>query len=455
MAYKLPTYGAITLESDNGLSNVRGTIAMARTVVPDSATSQFFINQVDNTFLDYNGAASPGYAVFGQVISDLSAIDNIAQVATTSIYPYSNVPVTEIAIASFEQTVTGSAVTADGALTVDDLEAGAQWSYSIDGGVSWTTGTGTGFSLPAGSYGAGDIQVRQTDAAGNPCQTNGTLPSALLVESSANAAFLGTSGNNNLVGESGSNILTGGLGDDTLAGGGGDDTAVFSGSRSGYSLSLGADGSLSIGGADGADSLSGIEALEFADGTVRLGEALPAAIQGEKHYAKVQAYFLGLLGRAATAEEASEYTALLQSNQSRVWWYDSAQTTMDGSLMSYLQAQAEYTALTANDSATIIDTIYQRLTGATAPQELLDHYEASLTAGTLQVRGVANKLLGELHLSPKGDGSLGTVAGFADNRSYLDGAAYIGYLNNLDAIDGIDIANLDDTGNLVIVGMAG
>ncbi len=76
------THDAIVLESDNGLSNLRGTIAMARTNAADSATTQFFINHVDNTFLDYASALEPGYAVFGEVKSGLEVLDALASVAT-------------------------------------------------------------------------------------------------------------------------------------------------------------------------------------------------------------------------------------------------------------------------------------------------------------------------------------------------------------------------------------
>ena len=75
------THDAIKLESDNGLSNVRGTIAMARTNQPNSATSQFFINVVDNTFLDSTGGAD-GYAVFGAVTSGMDVVDSIVAVPT-------------------------------------------------------------------------------------------------------------------------------------------------------------------------------------------------------------------------------------------------------------------------------------------------------------------------------------------------------------------------------------
>jgi len=71
------TRAPIAIESDNGLSNARGTIAMARTNDPNSATSQFFVNVVDNAGLDYQNAGDPGYAVFGRVTSGMDVIDDI------------------------------------------------------------------------------------------------------------------------------------------------------------------------------------------------------------------------------------------------------------------------------------------------------------------------------------------------------------------------------------------
>ncbi len=78
-----PTHNPIKLESNNGLSNERGTIAMARTMTLDSATSQFFINVADNTFLDY-GVRDEGYAVFGKVTKGMDVVDSIAKVQTDS-----------------------------------------------------------------------------------------------------------------------------------------------------------------------------------------------------------------------------------------------------------------------------------------------------------------------------------------------------------------------------------
>lgn len=183
---KSPTYGPIVLESNNGLSNLRGTLAMARTNVPDSASSQFFVNQVDNKFLDYTSATSPGYAVFGKVISGLSVIDSIAQKPTYyANASFQNVPVTNVVITSIQQTLAGSSFTNAATLKVSDVEVGAQWSYSLDNGVHWLLGSGNSFDVPVGIYKASAIQVRQTDAAGNVSASAGKLTSALVVETTA------------------------------------------------------------------------------------------------------------------------------------------------------------------------------------------------------------------------------------------------------------------------------
>jgi cyclophilin family peptidyl-prolyl cis-trans isomerase len=71
------TSGTIINESNNGLANRRGTVAMARTSDPNSASAQFFVNVVDNTFLN-GGSRSDGYAVFGRVIDGMSVVDQIA-----------------------------------------------------------------------------------------------------------------------------------------------------------------------------------------------------------------------------------------------------------------------------------------------------------------------------------------------------------------------------------------
>jgi len=87
-------------EANNGLSNMRGTIAMARTSVVDSATSQFFINVADNKFLDF-AAPTPqkfGYCVFGKVTKGMDVVDAIVGVPTKTVDGYENVPVKDVLI---------------------------------------------------------------------------------------------------------------------------------------------------------------------------------------------------------------------------------------------------------------------------------------------------------------------------------------------------------------------
>jgi peptidyl-prolyl cis-trans isomerase A (cyclophilin A) len=85
------TEAPIKNEADNGLQNLRGTLAMARTQVRDSATSQFFINHKDNAFLDH-GSRDFGYAVFGKVVNGMDVVDKIAQVPTANRAGHQNVP---------------------------------------------------------------------------------------------------------------------------------------------------------------------------------------------------------------------------------------------------------------------------------------------------------------------------------------------------------------------------
>ncbi len=97
---KMEPNAPIKNEADNGLSNKRGTIAMARTMEINSATSQFFINHKDNPALDHrdNTPRGYGYAVFGKVIDGMDVVDKIANVKTTTRKGYQNVPVTPVVI---------------------------------------------------------------------------------------------------------------------------------------------------------------------------------------------------------------------------------------------------------------------------------------------------------------------------------------------------------------------
>jgi len=94
------THESIINESKNGLKNARGTIAMARTMAPNSATSQFFINHVTNDGLNYKDSSEPGYAVFGKVITGMDVVDAIALVRTTTKEDMQNVPIEPVIIKS-------------------------------------------------------------------------------------------------------------------------------------------------------------------------------------------------------------------------------------------------------------------------------------------------------------------------------------------------------------------
>jgi peptidyl-prolyl cis-trans isomerase A (cyclophilin A) len=92
-------------EATNGLHNLRGTISMARTNDPDSATSQFFLNLVDNSTgkLDPGGFSPEGYAVFGKITKGMDVLDKIAGVATATKGPYENVPVKDVVLISAQR----------------------------------------------------------------------------------------------------------------------------------------------------------------------------------------------------------------------------------------------------------------------------------------------------------------------------------------------------------------
>ena len=94
------TRAPIENEADNGLKNLVGTLSMARTPDPNSATSQFFINLVDNAFLDHTAKNSQGwgYAVFAKVIEGMEVVEQMAELPTGQVGPYSDVPLEPIVI---------------------------------------------------------------------------------------------------------------------------------------------------------------------------------------------------------------------------------------------------------------------------------------------------------------------------------------------------------------------
>lgn len=100
-----PTAGSIQNEADNGLKNVTGSIAMARTGAPHSATAQFFINTADNRFLNHRGKTTQGwgYAVFGRVTQGMDVVKKIESVPTGNAGHHENVPVSDVVIKKVER----------------------------------------------------------------------------------------------------------------------------------------------------------------------------------------------------------------------------------------------------------------------------------------------------------------------------------------------------------------
>ena len=179
-------YAPILNESSNGLTNLRGTVAMARTSDLNSATSQFYINYVHNVNLD--GA----YAVFGKVTSGMSVVDQMALAPTQTLSSgHQNVPVTDISTLKATQTQLGQWSSTTGLLALSDLEAGATWQYSLNSGVSWQLGSGNYLRVPDGFYAAGSLQVRQTDAQGLVSSAY-TFPGSLQVNKTSAYQLTGT-----------------------------------------------------------------------------------------------------------------------------------------------------------------------------------------------------------------------------------------------------------------------
>lgn len=189
-----PLYPTLALESNNGLTNALGTLAMARTNVPNSATSQFFINDVDNAKLDYSGDGNLGYAVFGEVASGMEVVQAISAVAKNTEKGYQDVPVKDVIILDASQTVAGAVLSGTGLIDLT-LQSGATWSYSLDSGAQWSAGSGTQLDLSAGIYTEGQVQVRQT--LGGMTSAAALLPAIKVVDAapsvsiSANDLLLG------------------------------------------------------------------------------------------------------------------------------------------------------------------------------------------------------------------------------------------------------------------------
>jgi len=103
-----PTHAPIPNEADNGLKNLAGTIAMARTPDPHSASAQFFINTVDNGFLDHRDKSAQGwgYCVFGKVTKGMDVVRKIEAAPTRNAGPHQSIPITDIVITRAERVMT-------------------------------------------------------------------------------------------------------------------------------------------------------------------------------------------------------------------------------------------------------------------------------------------------------------------------------------------------------------
>jgi Ca2+-binding RTX toxin-like protein len=231
---KTPSYAPIVLESDNGLSNERGTLGMARLNSPNSASSQFFVNLANNTGLDFGSTFNPeGYAVFGKVLSGLSVVDAIAAVATRAVGNFEDVPITDVKILEADQTKQGTVHSTTGRVELGLLAADVQtvwtgrpptsWEYSLNAGASWVLGPSRGFTVPQGAYEAGSILVRYLGPQGTVGISNG-VGGNMIVDT--RAVIGGDSGSNKLTGTTAANTMYGLGGNDTLDGGSGADSMI-------------------------------------------------------------------------------------------------------------------------------------------------------------------------------------------------------------------------------------
>ena len=179
-------YANILNEAGNGLKNLRGTVAMARGTNLDSANSQFFVNYINNDFLDGK------YTVFGKVISGMSVVDQMSLIPTQTKSIYSDVPVTDIVTTKAEQTQNGIWTSTTGLLALSDLKTNTSWEYSLNGGSNWLKGAGYYLRVPQGFYDAGSLQVRQTDSLG-AVSSPYVFPGSLQVNQADHFQLTGTS----------------------------------------------------------------------------------------------------------------------------------------------------------------------------------------------------------------------------------------------------------------------
>ncbi|CAB1367792.1 S8 family serine peptidase [Denitratisoma oestradiolicum] len=257
----------------------------------------------------------------------------------------------------------------------------------------------------------------------------------------------GSSGNDNLQASNGNASYDGGAGEDLI---------TFQGMRSQYSISLQANGDVVATNSSGTIVLRDIENIHFSDSAadVSIMSLLPSpridTSDAQSYNAKVQTYFIGTLGRAATTAELSQYTSLLASQNGSVWLDANGQTGTTGSLVAYLATSSEFASLTAGKSnSQIVDEMYLRLTGDLPSLALHDYYQSKLDASTIRVRGLLNAILNDLSIMPRADGTLNQPSTWTVNiQSDMEPVELVGMVNKLHSIGNISFTNLDASGNL-------
>jgi len=422
--YLNPMYAPISLESNNNLSNLRGTVAMARSSAPNSATTQFFVNLVDNTFLNYRNETSPGYAVFGEVISGMSTFDAIAQVETTTVGSYENVPLTLVETTSVELTQTGSSVVNIGAtITLSGLESGAVWSYSLDSGAHWSTGSGHSFELPLGQYTESDIQVKQTDTAGNTSTTS-VLTSAVVVQAAITGTdesndLIGTAGDDLIIAHGGNDVIVSGSGRDAIDGGSGTDTIGFPSSISDFSIVASSDNTaithvLSSG---SVALLTSVERAVFSDFIVNFTIQTKAAAIDEiaedaivSDLIRLEELYIAFFNRTPDANGLE-------------FWIDQfiAGKPITGIAEDFYGAGVYYSSLTGySESMTnddFIGVVYKNVLGReSVDQEGLDHWNGELNEGRATRGTLVNDILDAAH-TYKGNAEWGWVVELLENKA--------------------------------------
>lgn len=272
----------------------------------------------------------------------------------------------------------------------------------------------------------------------------------------------GTNFADSIYGNSAGNLLYGRSGNDYLDGLDGHDTARYDSVRQDYQIKVARDGLVTVSdqrmftqvvGAyqgDGIDSLRNIESLQFADQpAIALMKFLPLArLDSEGYEAKIQAYFITTLGRAANTSELQSFQTLLQKHSGNVWKSDTSVRADGNSLVSYLASLPDFSQLTADKSYdNLVSEMYGRMTGAMIDEGLLNYYSKQLDLGGIKLRGLANAFLNDLSLMPRVDNTLsqpnGWTVNFFDQLSPED---FIGYLEKLELV-GVDVTNLDSAGN--------